>query len=154
MAKTKKANTKLSGSALNWLKTPKNMLITVFVAGFAAVGIYMISSSSAYTYERTSGFGGYGCKTEPTLGKGNAGECVKVIQYGINNWIGRCAINTPKMTVDGIFGDKTVTGVKVFQTKHSLMADGIVGPKTWNAFFAEYAIWGPTGYCKQPANSK
>lgn len=33
---------------------------------------------------------------------------------------------------DGIFGQGTATIVKKFQTKHKLVADGIVGEKTWN----------------------
>jgi CHAP domain/Putative peptidoglycan binding domain len=35
--------------------------------------------------------------------------------------------------VDGIFDTDTVVVVKSFQRKHSLTADGIVGPKTWAA---------------------
>ena len=34
------------------------------------------------------------------------------------------------LTVDGIFGDKTLTAVKAFQKKYKLVVDGIVGAKT------------------------
>ena len=34
------------------------------------------------------------------------------------------------LTVDGIFGDKTLKAVKDFQKKYKLAVDGIVGTKT------------------------
>ncbi|MDQ4144271.1 MAG: peptidoglycan-binding protein, partial [Actinomycetota bacterium] len=33
--------------------------------------------------------------------------------------------------IDGIFGSKTETAVKEYQTNNGLVADGIVGPRTW-----------------------
>jgi hypothetical protein len=37
----------------------------------------------------------------------------------------------PALKVDGIFGQKTQARVKEFQRNNNLIADGIVGPKTW-----------------------
>jgi peptidoglycan hydrolase-like protein with peptidoglycan-binding domain len=129
--------------------------LAVVVVAIAVVGTYVVVKSHASTLDwRISGFGGYSCKSTDTLGQGNAGACVKALQWGLDNWINRCHINTPILQKDGLFGSKTTTGVKVFQAKHSLVQDGVVGPKTWNAFFGEYAVYWPTGSCKPPTNGK
>ncbi len=39
------------------------------------------------------------------------------------------------VTPDGIFGPKTKSAVKAYQSRHGLAADGIVGPKTWEVMF-------------------
>ncbi len=41
------------------------------------------------------------------------------------------------LAVDGVFGDGTASAVKLFQTRRDLVADGIVGPTTWDALFLE-----------------
>lgn len=38
--------------------------------------------------------------------------------------------------VDGDFGPKTLAAVKAYQTQNGLVADGIVGPKTWKKLLA------------------
>ena len=58
----------------------------------------------------------------PTLRRGDTGEFVKRLQQ-------LCQLPV----VDGFFGPKTEAGVREFQRSHSLVPDGIVGPKTWAA---------------------
>ncbi|MBO9128908.1 N-acetylmuramoyl-L-alanine amidase [Bacillus sp. 165] len=52
--------------------------------------------------------------------KGSKGRDVERIQRTIS------------VTPDGIFGLKTELAVRAYQARHGLVADGIVGPKTWN----------------------
>lgn len=54
-----------------------------------------------------------------TIKKGSKGEAVKKLQQILG------------LTVDGIFGVNTETGVRQFQKENGLTIDGIVGPKTW-----------------------
>lgn len=39
----------------------------------------------------------------------------------------------PRVTIDGVFGPQTEAATKIWQEAHGLVADGIVGPKTWAA---------------------
>ena len=59
-----------------------------------------------------------------TLKKGSKGEDVKILQKELIK-LGF------SLTADGDFGAKTETAVKSFQKSKGLVADGIVGNKTW-----------------------
>lgn len=61
-----------------------------------------------------------------TLKKGNKGDDVIALQHLLN-------VEGYKLTIDGDFGAKTETAVKLFQKAHGLEDDGIVGNKTWAA---------------------
>lgn len=54
-----------------------------------------------------------------TIKKGSKGEDVKTLQKKLN------------LQVDGIFGSITEEAVIEFQKSNGLVADGVVGPKTW-----------------------
>lgn len=56
--------------------------------------------------------------------RGSRGEAVKLVQ-------GRL-----KITQDGSFGPQTEQKVKAWQTKNGLLADGVIGPKSWAVLFA------------------
>lgn len=59
----------------------------------------------------------------PTLRYGSAGTAVRQLQQ-LLTYYGYPLVD------DGIFGPKTLAAVKAFQSKHGLVADGIVGPLT------------------------
>ncbi|WP_052947657.1 peptidoglycan-binding domain-containing protein [Aneurinibacillus tyrosinisolvens] len=63
----------------------------------------------------------------PILRKGDRGEAVKQLQENL------AAAGFSPGAIDGIFGNATENAVKQFQQDHQLVADGIVGQKTWSA---------------------
>lgn len=67
----------------------------------------------------------------PMLKKGARGDEVRYMQELL-------AKAGSGLTVDGVFGNGTLTAVKAFQRNHGLKDDGIVGPLTW-AKLEEYA---------------
>jgi len=70
-------------------------------------------------------------KTTPTsiLKLGSTDSDVKLLQSRLSSY-------GYKLNSDGIFGNLTLSAVKNFQSKHSLIADGIVGPLTITKLFA------------------
>lgn len=67
--------------------------------------------------------------TFPTLRKGSKGEYVTLLQTKLIQQ----GYDLEPYGADGSFGAKTQSAVKAFQKNHNLNADGIVGPKTWEA---------------------
>ncbi|WP_426350232.1 peptidoglycan-binding domain-containing protein [Alloiococcus sp. CFN-8] len=64
-----------------------------------------------------------GVTVTATLSNGSRGSQVKNLQTILNG-------KGYKLSVDGMFGPKTLAAVKAFQKGNGLSADGIVGPKT------------------------
>ncbi|MCM1289509.1 MAG: peptidoglycan-binding protein [Corallococcus sp.] len=63
----------------------------------------------------------------PTLRVGSRGTYVRYLQEKLTSKL------YPLGTIDGIFGNGTKNAVVEFQQENGLSADGIVGPRTWNA---------------------
>nr|WP_304528698.1 peptidoglycan-binding protein [Archangium sp. Cb G35] len=62
----------------------------------------------------------------PTLKQGHSGAPVTALQNRLNQ------LGFNAGAADGQFGPKTTAAVKAFQNAKGLVADGVVGPKTWN----------------------
>lgn len=65
----------------------------------------------------------------PTLRQGSSGDHVRDLQLLLNAT--RHETQLPLLKVDGDFGPKTDAAVEEFQRGVGLVADGVVGPKTW-----------------------
>ncbi len=61
---------------------------------------------------------------------GSSGAAVRKIQEQLNAISNKYPL-IPKLTVDGIFGERTQNAVKIFQRVFGLTQDGIVGSRTW-----------------------
>lgn len=75
------------------------------------------------------GIDGTPSPTLPTLRRGSSGEYVTLLQTKLI----QLGYDLSPYGADGKFGAKTETAVKAFQKDHGLTADGICGPKTWEA---------------------
>ena len=64
-----------------------------------------------------------------TLKPGARGPVVKELQTLLNSRL----IPSPRLGEDGDFGERTRDAVMQFQRTKGLVADGVVGPKTWTA---------------------
>jgi peptidoglycan hydrolase-like protein with peptidoglycan-binding domain len=62
-----------------------------------------------------------GVAPRPTLRRGMTGDLTRVVQGKVG------------VKVDGNFGPQTEAAVRAFQRDHGIVADGIVGPKTWRS---------------------
>lgn len=67
----------------------------------------------------------------PILQLGAQGSAVRELQSLLIERLGKVAIDTDGVVVDGEFGPKTEAAVKRYQGRFELLADGIVGGKTW-----------------------
>ncbi|MDQ3964091.1 MAG: D-Ala-D-Ala carboxypeptidase family metallohydrolase [Actinomycetota bacterium] len=71
--------------------------------------------ASAYTFTRT-------------LGPGDKGPDVKVLQIRVAGWYGKA--DQSALRLDGSYGSATVDAVKAFQAFYGLEPDGVAGPST------------------------
>ncbi|WP_207729408.1 peptidoglycan-binding protein [Clostridium gallinarum] len=69
--------------------------------------------------------------------KGKKGEEVRLIQEWLNE-IHKKYQFIPEVSVDGVFGEKTKEAIMIFQRWQGLVADGIVGPLTWDKLYEVY----------------
>lgn len=67
----------------------------------------------------------------PNVRQGSRGVYVCVLQDALNT------IGYDTGGLDGVFGIRTQSSVISFQNKNGLVADGIVGPRTWNVLMPQ-----------------
>ena len=72
------------------------------------------------------------------LREGSTGASVQQVQFWLNT-LAQFDSSLPSLTVDGKYGPATTAAVKAFQSANGLLADGVVGEKTWNKLFAAYS---------------
>ena len=123
----------------------QNMTVHRWFAAKACPGDYLYSKHAYIASEVNKLLGGgsssFVSETEsseetttsyPVLRKENSGAYVKLLQTRLN-------LYGASLEVDSSFGDLTLKAVKAFQSKKSLLADGVVGPLTWAELVKEPA---------------
>ncbi|HSH17879.1 MAG TPA: dockerin type I domain-containing protein, partial [Candidatus Saccharimonadales bacterium] len=101
---------------------------TVTARAYDAAGNTMAGSPVTVTVTGTStGSNPYSCPDRPTLQRGSTGDCVKRVQWYLNQKI------NAGLVIDGAYGSITEGKVKEYQTSVRLTASGIVDAATWNA---------------------
>jgi peptidoglycan hydrolase-like protein with peptidoglycan-binding domain len=71
-----------------------------------------------------------------TLKNGNRGSQVELLQQEL------IEAGYKPGAIDGVFGKGTLTAVKAFQKANKLVADGIVGSKTWDKLLSDNKVVG------------
>ncbi len=111
----------------------KQQVIAPIIAVLAVggIGTYMVTKGSAYSY--MSGVTPYSCTQQPTptLRAGDSGDCVKALQYQLNQWIVNMRQPISKLKEIGKFDDNTEQAVTAFQRSVGLRPDGVVDELTW-----------------------
>lgn len=80
------------------------------------------------------------------LRRGSRHEAVVTLQQQLNRL---ATAGDPHLVADGVFGPRTVAGVKLLQARsvdqdgRPLDVDGVVGPDTWAALFGSHAVPAP-----------
>lgn len=74
----------------------------------------------------------------PQIRQGSRGVYVCVAQDGLTT------LGYDTGGLDGVYGPKTNSAVRNFQTQNGLVADGIVGPLTWNRLMNQVVGRGPS----------
>jgi len=96
-------------------------------AGYAAHGYH---TKLAAAYKRWQAIPDTLAPAHPKIGLGSRNAAVREAQERL------LALGFDSKGVDGIFGAATRAAVMAFQKSRGLVADGIIGPKTWAALLA------------------
>lgn len=116
----------------------KKGFIAALAATLVITGVMAPMKAKAITVKEQSPMSvqavSYSSYSYPVLRKGSTGTSVRTLQRMLYN-LGYRSVGT----IDGIFGDKTDTAVRNFQSNYNLTVDGIVGPQTWDALNKAYA---------------
>ena len=106
------------------------MTVVVVVA---VVGTYLLTRSKAATTVNGSR-APYVCNSPyPTLHKGAHGECVKYVQWTLDNYFGQT------LPIDGELSDATFVAITKLPTLSSAVSDSTIGYDAWELFDAQTA---------------
>ncbi|MDQ3957015.1 MAG: peptidoglycan-binding protein [Actinomycetota bacterium] len=73
----------------------------------------------------------------PPLHVGSYEPRVGYLQLLLNRWARRSALAVEPLWIDNVYGVRTETAVRTFQTRSGLTPDGIAGPRTWDELYRQ-----------------
>lgn len=83
----------------------------------------------------------------PLVRQGSRGVYVCILQDGLTT------LGYDTGGLDGVFGAKTNSAVRSFQSKNGLTVDGLVGTNTWNSLQSQVVGIGASSTTVLPTNS-
>lgn len=105
--------------------TPEKYMEAIKAAGYCTSSTYIKNCLNKISQYNLTQYDSILTGNRATVKFGSRGEDVAYLQQRLT------AKGYNVGTIDGIFGIKTLEGVKAFQAENNLVVDGIVGVKTW-----------------------
>jgi peptidoglycan hydrolase-like protein with peptidoglycan-binding domain len=116
----------------DWAGVSKGLYVTGYYEGFGKTSADRISNHLRSLTKAIAAADNVVAPVIPVVGipdvvlrRGTRGEAVKLLQREL------------RLAADGLFGAITEAALRVYQTDHGLLVDGICGPKTWAVLFAD-----------------
>ncbi len=119
--------------AMSWWNKGGGRVLEGLSRRRAAEGALLQKDGSSFPGARTYGTGPAHGTTRGVLQEGDRGEKVQEAQ--------RCLVDRGvPLSVDGVFGPRTADAVRSLQRRHALVADGVLGPATWQMLLSGVPI--------------
>ena len=127
-------------------RTALPALAAAVLAAALGVGVPAPASAAAPPADRAAALAAR--SSTPLLRPGSTGLAVREWQDLLNRAVSGRTIDSPALTVDGVYGPRTAAATRALQAAAGLVPDGVVGPATRTALPG--LLPGATGTAPEP----